>query len=112
MTKTKGYLFTTTNPRKPMSENAMLNILYKAGYKGVITIHGLRGTASTILNDHKFREDVVECALAHIDPNKVRGAYNHAQYFQERVAMMQHYSDYLDSLRSGANVVAINSKTA
>ena len=112
VTKTKGYLFTTTNPRKPMSENAMLNILYKAGYKGIITIHGLRGTASTILNEHKFRDDVVESALAHIDPNKIRAAYNHAQYFEERAVMMQHYSDYLDSLRIGANVISINSKTA
>lgn len=103
VTKTKGYLFTTTNPRKPMSENAMLNVLYKAGYKGVITIHGLRGTASTILNEKEFRFDVVESALAHIDPNKIRGAYNHAQYFEERAGMMQYYSDYLDGLRTGAH---------
>jgi integrase len=102
------YLFTTTSERKPMSENAMLNVLYKAGYKGVITVHGLRGTGSTILNEHKFRFDVIESALAHVDPNKIRSAYNHAEYFEERRAMMQHYSNYLDSLRVSADVVPIN----
>lgn len=98
ITKGTGYIFTTTNRHKPMSENAMLNVLYKAGYKGVITIHGLRGTGSTILNEQQFRYDVIESALAHIDTNKIRGAYNHAQYFEERRTMMQSYSDYLNTL--------------
>lgn len=112
ITRGTGYLFTTTNRHKPMSENAMLNVLYKAGYKGVITIHGLRGTGSTILNEHKFRRDVIETALAHVDPNKIRSAYNHAEYFEERRAMMQYYSDYLDSLRSGADVIPIKRNQA
>ena len=98
ITKGTGYLFTTTNRHKPMSENAMLNVLYKAGYKGIITIHGLRGTGSTILNEQQFRFDVIESALAHVDPNKIRGAYNHAEYFEERRDMMQSYSDYLCNL--------------
>lgn len=72
-----------------MSENAMLNVLYKAGYKSIITIHGLRGTGSTILNEQQFGYDVIESALAHIDPNKIREAYNHAQYFEERKIMIK-----------------------
>jgi len=106
----EGYLFTTNAKHKPMSENAMLNVIYKAGYKGIVTIHGLRGTGSTILNEHKFRHDVIETALAHVDPNKIRGAYNHAEYFDERRRMMQYYSDYLDSLCSGTDVIPINRK--
>jgi len=112
ITKGGGYLFTTTNRHKPMSENAMLNVLYKAGYKGIITIHGLRGTGSTILNEQQFRYDVIESALAHIDPNKIRGAYNHAQYFEERKIMMQSYSDYLESLHNGAQIIPIAQKQA
>jgi integrase len=55
--------------------------------------------ASTILNEHKFRVDVIEKQLAHQEKNKVRGAYNHAEYLEERTEMMQWYADYLDGLR-------------
>jgi integrase len=46
----------------------------------------------------KFRSDVIEKQLAHQERNKVRGAYNHAEYLQERTQMMQWYADYLESL--------------
>lgn len=59
---------------------------------------GFRGMASTILNEHKFRGDVIEKQLAHQEGNKIRGAYNHAEYLEERTEMMQWYADYLDNL--------------
>ncbi|PID49754.1 MAG: integrase [Proteobacteria bacterium] len=106
------YLFVTRGWNKPMSENAMLYALYRLNYKGRLTIHGLRGTGSTILNEAGFRKDVVEAALAHVDDNKIRGAYNHAQYLEERREMLQWYSEYLDGLKEGAQVIPINRKRA
>jgi len=37
--------------------------------------------------------------LAHAEGNKIRGAYNHAEYLPERKRMMQDWSDYLDNLK-------------
>jgi integrase len=90
------------NQQKPtgcMSENTILYALYRMGYHSRATGHGFRSTASTILNEHGFMSDVIERQLAHGERNKVRAAYNHAQYLSERRKMMQWWADYLDGLR-------------
>jgi integrase len=84
------------NPKTFMSENTMLYALYRMGYHSRATGHGFRSTASTILNEHEFRPDVIERQLAHSERNRVRAAYNHAQYLPERRKMMQWWADYLD----------------
>jgi integrase len=66
------------------------------GYRKRITCHGFRATASTIINENGFAPDVIERQLAHGERNKVRAAYNHAQYLPERRKMMQWWADYLD----------------
>ena len=104
------YLCVTRGFNHPMSENAMLYALYRMGYGGRLTIHGLRGTASTILNDAGFRGEVIEAALAHKERNAIRSAYNHAQYLEERRTMLQWYSDHLDALKMGAQIIPIHHK--
>jgi len=84
------------NPKTFMSENTMLYALYRMGYHSRTTGHGFRATASTILNEHGFQPDLIERQLAHCERNKVRAAYNHAQYLPERRKMMQWWADYLD----------------
>ncbi len=86
------------NPLKQMSENTILYALYRMGYHSRATGHGFRSTASTILYENGFRSEVIETQLAHIDKNKVRAAYNHAQYLPERREMMQWWADYLDQM--------------
>ena len=85
-------------PGKTMSENTILYALYRMGYHSRATGHGFRSTASTILNEHGFRADVIERQLAHSEQDSVRAAYNHAQYLPERRKMMQWWADYLDKL--------------
>ncbi|MBT3204316.1 MAG: tyrosine-type recombinase/integrase [Gammaproteobacteria bacterium] len=95
------------NYRKLMSENTLTYAIRKRlGFDA--TAHGFRTTASTILNESGFRVDVIERQLAHGERNKVRAAYNRSQYLAERTDMMQWYSDYLDGLKVGSNVVPIN----
>ena len=84
------------NPSTFMSENTMLYAMYRMGYHSRATGHGVRSTASTILNEHGYRADVIERQLAHSERNSVRAAYNHAQYLPERREMMQWWADYLD----------------
>jgi integrase len=86
------------NPASFMSENTILFALYRMGYHSRATGHGFRSTASTILNEHGFRADVIERQLAHSERNSVRAAYNHAQYLPERRKMMQWWANYLGKL--------------
>lgn len=103
------------NQNKPlsfMSENTMLYALYRMGYHSRTTGHGFRATASTILNERGFASDVIERQLAHIERNKVRAAYNHAQYLPERRKMMQWWGDYADSVSSqnGGRVIPLKQR--
>ncbi len=95
--------------RKPMSENTLTYAIRKR-LQFDATAHGFRTTASTILNESGWRVDVIERQLAHGERNKVRAAYNRSQYLAERTEMMQWYSDYLDGLKTGAEVVLIGNK--
>ena len=98
-TGNRQYIFPNQhNPLTFMSENTMLYALYRMGYHSRTTGHGFRSTASTILNEHGFQPDVIERQLAHCERNKVRAAYNHAQYLPERRKMMQWWADYLDEI--------------
>lgn len=87
-----------------MSATTINRALERMGFNGKDTIgfaaHGFRGTASTLLNERGFRHKVIEFQLAHKEKNKVAGAYNKAEYLDERVSMMQQWADYVDTLRS------------
>lgn len=102
------YLFPCLGkPRKAMSENAVNQGLRKLGYTtDQMTAHGFRAMAATLLNEMgDWNPDAIERQLAHVDTNQVRRAYARGEYWDERVAMMQRWSDYLDELRDGGNVL-------
>lgn len=84
-----------------MSENTLNNALHALGYKGRHCSHGFRDVMSTVLNERKFDSDWIELQLSHVEENEVRAAYNEAMWLDQRRAMLQWYSDYLDLLRSG-----------
>ena len=94
---------------RPMSENALNAAFRRMGFGAdEVTAHGLRSTASTLLNESgKWHPDAIERALAHGDSDAVRGAYHRGTYWDERVKMMQWWSDHLDALRNGADVLPL-----
>ena len=105
-----GFLFPSIRTRrKPMSENTLNAALRRLGYtKDEMTAHGFRATASTLLNESgKWTPDAIERALAHGESDAVRGAYARGQHWEERVQMAQWWSDHLDTLRKGADVVPL-----
>ena len=80
--------------------------LKSLGYESdVMTAHGFRTTASTLLNEQGWSPDAIERQLAHAPRDQVRAAYNRAQYLNERRKMMQSWADYLDNLKQGAAVI-------
>jgi integrase len=91
--------------KKPLSENAFNSVLRNLGYsQDQATAHGFRATASTILNERGFDDDVIEAALAHQEENEVRRIYNRAQYLPERKKLMQDWADLLDTFKKQALV--------
>ena len=103
------YLFPSARTEaRPMSDNAILAALRRMGFaKEEMTGHGFRSMASTILNEQGWHKDAIERQLAHAERNKVRDAYNYAEYLPERRKMMQVWADYLDGLKQGAEVIPI-----
>lgn len=94
-----AYLFPKSSTMlKPLSRTTLNNMFAKMEgkkYKGRFSPHGIRATASTWLNEHGFRHDVIERQLAHTERNQVRASYNHADYLAERREMMQAWADFL-----------------
>jgi integrase len=99
-----GYVFPSVrNASRPMSENTLNVSLRRLGYdRETMTAHGFRSLASSLLNEQQWNKDAIERQLAHGERDKVRAAYNHADYLPERRKMMQSWADYLDSLRASA----------
>lgn len=95
---------------RPMSNNAMLGALYRMGYRGRATMHGMRAVFSTWANENRTRrgnlwtEEDVELCLAHDERNAVRGAYNAAKRLHERRVLLQAWADAIDEAEALALV--------
>jgi integrase len=65
------------------------------------TVHDLRRTGSTILNELGFNSDWIEKCLAHEDGRSSRGVYNKAEYAEQRRHMLQQWADMIDAWSAG-----------
>jgi integrase len=105
------YLFPSVRSwHRPISENTLNAALRRLGYdKTELTVHGLRSTASSLLNESgQWHADAIERQLAHQEQDEVRGAYTHsAEFWQERVRMMKWWASHLDELRECGRVLAL-----
>ncbi len=106
----REHVFPGRNPRKPMSDMAVNAALRRLGYdtRTEITGHGFRAMARTILHQElNFAPELIEHQLAHRVPDSLGAAYNRTKFIEQRRAMMQSWSDYLDKLKAGAQVIGI-----
>jgi len=78
---------------EPMSSATMTKVLQ--ALKSPISPHGCRSTFSTHMHAQGFPSHLIEMQLAHAETNKVKAAYNQAQYITERRAMLQHWADWI-----------------
>ncbi len=97
------YVFPSpTSSVKMLSENTLNMAIKRIGFRGKMTTHGIRHSASTFLHEnmhiHSISSQVIEMQMAHSDANKIRGTYNHATYLPERRRLMEWWCDYLDEL--------------
>lgn len=109
---TEHIFHSSASKSKHISNGTVLMALRRMGYQGRMTGHGFRTLASTILNEKGYAPDVIERQLAHEDSDKIRSAYNRAEYLLERKKMMQDYADILDGMKAKTNNVTTLSKQA
>jgi integrase len=97
---------------RPISENTATAALRRMGFGAhEMTAHGFRAMASTLLNESgKWSPDAIERALAHKDGDNVRAAYHRGAHWNERVMMAQWWSDNLDVLRAGADILSFKGR--
>jgi integrase len=102
MSDGKEYLFTNhRDPTKHANSQSVNMALKRMGFAGELVSHGLRALASTTLNEQGFEPDVIEAALAHIDKNEVRRAYNRAEYLERRRKLMYWWSEHIEHSQIG-----------
>ena len=89
------------NPRTHLSRETLGAALRRMGLQGKQTAHGLRALASTTLNAQGFDSDLIEAALAHVDKNQVRAAYNRTDYLERRRKMMCWWSAHIETASKG-----------
>ena len=97
------FVFPTARPpyNKPMSSQTANMAIKRMGYKDKLVAHGLRALASTILNEQGFDPNIIEAALAHVDTNSVRRAYNRATYLEQRRIMLDWWGDFVEQASQG-----------
>jgi integrase len=89
-----------------LSEAAVNMAIKRMGFHGRHTAHGFRATFSTWANESKiFHADAIERQLAHIEQNRIRGAYNRAEFIEERTLLMQAWADFTDASRDTSKKV-------
>ena len=108
------YVFPSLRTKdRPMSDAAVLAALRRMGFpKDEMTPHGFRAMARTMLAERLGVDvPVIEAQLAHSVPDSLGRAYNRTEFAEQRREMMQKWSDYLDRLRKGGEVVHLPDRT-
>jgi len=107
----REYLFPNHRDPKKHANSQSANVaLKRMGFAGELVSHGLRSLASTTLNEQSFDPDIIEAALAHIDKNEVRAAYNRAEYIERRRVMMCWWSEHIEKAATGNMSLSVQHK--
>ena len=96
---------------RPMSENTVNAALRRLGFGSEeMSAHGFRAMARTLIveNIPGIHPDVIEARLAHGKSGPLGAAYDRAEFMQQRRQMMVTWADYLDKLRTGADVIPLH----
>ena len=106
----REYVFPSDrNPRTHANSQTANMALKRMGFQDRLVSHGLRSMASTILNEHGWDPELIEVALAHVDKDEVRSAYNRADYIERRRPMMAWWSEHIQKAATGSlSASAIN----
>jgi integrase len=124
--KPDDLVFPSRDPRKPLSEMAMLMMLRRIPtgekrddgedetYSDLSTVHGFRaGFSSWAREKTRFRVDAIEAALAHREQDRVAAAYSHmAEYRKDRAALATAWAEFVASGTTKGKVIKMRARSA
>jgi integrase len=94
------------DPRRHMSNGAILMALDRMGYRGIHTGHGFRALAmTTIMEELGYPFEIPDTQLAHAKGDEVRRAYDRTKFLAQRKTMMQDWADYIEKLTKNGDVI-------
>lgn len=100
---------------RPMSDGTINAALRRLDFgKDDHVAHGFRAMARTMMEEqlHGIPKEIVEAQLAHGKSGPLGSAYDRAEYMPQRRQVMQTWADYLDKLRTGADIISMPAKAA
>lgn len=108
---TGDYLFPAAYKRgrlihiNPQTPNDVIKSMGAGKYKGIMTNHGIRTLFSSYCNDNRLElgldPEIIEICLSHLNGDKVRNAYNRAEYLPYRLKTLQAWADYVELCAKG-----------
>lgn len=107
---TIDYMFPSVYKRNiehvnPQTPNDVIKSMNNGKYKGAMTNHGIRTLFSSYCNDNRLElgldAEIIEICLSHLNSDKVRNAYNRAEYLPYRLKTMQAWADYVEQCAQG-----------
>lgn len=97
------YVFALRNTSQPISELTLNKIFDKFGYRDKLRVHGIRSLGRQWFQTcPDVKDSIAEMCLSHVVGNSVEQAYNRGQYFEERMRVMQKWSDFVEEC-AGSN---------
>lgn len=92
--------------KRPMCENTINQALRRMDYSSdVMTGHGFRGIAFTLLREAGFEKDHIKTQMSHLIGSAVDQAYDESAFLSQRTKMMHFWSNYLDQVKNGATIL-------
>lgn len=110
LTGTSEFVFHGVRSGRPISDATINRALQSMGYDTAteLTGHGFRAMARTLIAEElRFPPEVIEHQLAHKVPDALGTAYNRTRFIDDRRKMMQQWADYLDKLKTGAEIIPL-----
>jgi integrase len=90
----QAYIFPGPNPRRPLSNVALLRLLERMQLDN-LTVHGFRATFKTWASERTgAQNETVEASLAHVIGGKVEQAYRRTDLFEKRRRLMQQWATF------------------
>jgi integrase len=101
-----AFVFPGRNPRRGLSNMAMLKILERMD-RADVTTHGFRSTFRDWTAEAEFPREVAEAALAHAIADKTEAAYRRTNFFEKRRRMMARWGDFCANGQGPADVIQL-----
>ncbi|HEY9247549.1 MAG TPA: tyrosine-type recombinase/integrase [Rariglobus sp.] len=78
-----------------LSENTLLAVMARHGWKGRATPHGMRASFRTWAAKRDVKFEIAEECLSHLVGTPTQRAYERPDYFEERVPIMKAWADFI-----------------